>query len=183
MNKKILTATLLSCFSLTALADSPTFNYFDIGYVTWRADGSSLSNSPSGLELNFSSAINDNFYIAGDLNYISNNGRSTTLATAGAGYMNHFSDTTSFFAELDVAIAKAENRDSQIGYEIDFGIRSMISEKLELKGAIEYIDINNADTFLNIGTAYYFSDSFGAYFDYKINEDIHRFSIGIRSTF
>ena len=182
MNKKLMTA-LLTCLSFQTFAQNPTFNYFDIGYVVWRPDDFSLSSSLKGLELKASKTINESLYFAGDLNYISKNNNSLTLVTAGVGYMNHFSDNTSFFAELDIANISIENGGNETGYEATVGVRTMVTEVLELKGAIEYLDINGGDSSFNLGTAYMFNERFGAYFDYKINQDVDRFSIGFRTSF
>ncbi len=187
MNKKLMTV-LLSCLTFQTFAANPTFNYFDIGYVVWRPDSTSLSSSLKGLELKASKTINDYLYVAGDLNYVSKNSNSLTLVTAGIGYMNHFSDNASFFAELDIANVSADNFNNETGYEATVGVRAMVTEALELKGAIEYLDINGGsggggDSSFNLGTAYMFNERFGAYFDYKINQDVNRFSLGLRLSF
>jgi len=182
MNKKLMTV-LLTCLSFQTFAANPTFNYFDMGYVVWRADNISLSSSLKGLELKASKTINDYLYVSGDLNYVSRNSNSLTLVTAGIGYMNHFSDNTSFFAELDIANISIENGNNETGYEATVGVRTMLTEALELKGAIEYLDINGGDSSFNLGTAYMFNERFGAYFDYKINQDVDRFSLGLRLSF
>ncbi len=182
MKKKLL-LVLLSAFTFNALAETPTFNYFDLGYITWRPDQTSLVNSLSGLNIKFSKEINESVYFAGDLEYVSKNSIDITLITAGVGYASHFSDSSSVYGEIDIANVSASGSSSETGYEATVGVRSMVSDALELKGAIEYLDINGGDTTFALGTAYLFTENFGAYFDYKFNQDVDRFALGIRYSF
>ena len=104
--------------------------------------------------------------------------------TAGVGFKNDFSDTSSFFAEIDFARFDTNGGGSDSGYEMTFGVRSNITEKLELKGAIEYLDINDDDTtYLVLGAAYNFTDRLAVYSDYKNESDSDRFSVGVRFRF
>ena len=182
MKKTLLTGTLLSILSFGAIAETPSFNYVDLGYSNWDFDGA--NSSIDGFELKVSRQINDMFYIAGDFNRLSNNGASVNLTTLGLGYMNNFSESTTFFAELDYANISPENSSSENGFEITTGIRSMLTPQFELKGAVEYLSLDNDDiTSLVVGGAYNFTDTFAVYADYKVESDLNRLGVGIRINF
>ncbi len=180
MNKKILTGALLSTLSFAVLADNPSFDYIDLGYSNWDADNLS---SIDGFELKGSTSINDNWYIAGDYNRVSRHGSSLSYSTLGFGYKNNFSDTSTFFAELDYANINPEFSSSSNGYEVTIGLRSMVTPQLELKGAVEYIDTDGSNTAFVAGAAYNFTDTIAAYLDYKVDSDLNRLGVGVRFNF
>jgi len=183
MNKKTLVLALLSSLSLTVSAENPSFDYLDIGYSNWNLDGS--SDKTDGFEFKGSLTINEFLYVAGDYTNISSFGLSVGFTTVGLGYKYNFTDTTTFFAELDYLNINPESGDSESGFEITSGVRSMVLPKLELKGAIEYLNTgrNDDNTSLVVGGVYSFTDTFASYVDYKRDSDLQRWSIGLRFNF
>jgi hypothetical protein len=180
MNKKLLASAVLSVLSFGAMADTPSFDNIEIGYANFDFDGFDVD----GYEIKGSKQISDDFYIAGDYTDISENGNSISLTTVGFGYKNDFSASSSFFAELDYARFDADGGFDENGYEITFGVRSMFTEQLELKAAIEYLDINNdGTTSLVLGSAYNLTDSVALYADYKYESDLSRYGVGVRFNF
>ena len=90
-------------------------------------------------------------------------------------YKNHFSSSSVFFAQLDYAKLEADGGVDESGYEVSFGIRSMLSSEFEVKAAIEYLDIDNDDTTsLVFGGAYNFTETMAVYADYKYDSDVSR---------
>ncbi len=180
MNKKLIGA-LISTLSFGAMADTPSFDYIDLGYSNWDTNN---SGSINGFEFKGSKQLNEYLYIAGDYNRISESGSSLSIATIGLGYLNNFSDNSSFFAELDYANLDPESGSGENGYELTIGVRSMLSSNFELKGAVEYLDFDeNGTTSLVIGGAYNFTENMAAYIDYKHESDLSRGAIGIRFNF
>ena len=185
MNKKIITGALLSTLSFAVLADNPSFDYIDLGYSNWDLDNSSSIN---GFEIKGSKLINDNFYIAGDVNRVTNDGNTLTVTTLGFGYKNNLSDVTSYFAELDYANLNSDLSSSNNGYEVTAGFRSMVMPNLELKGALEYLYTNSSarnksNSAFVVGGVYNFTDTFSTYLDYKVDADLNRLAVGVRFNF
>ena len=81
MNKKTFVSATLSILSFGAMADSPSFDKFEIGAV----DFDSGSEDIDGFELKFSAEINDNLYVAGDYTRLSESGNSFNLTTVDVG--------------------------------------------------------------------------------------------------
>jgi len=181
MNKKIFAGAILSVLSFGAMADTPSFNYVEIGYANTDFDG--LPDF-SGFEIKASKELSDNWYVAGDYSDVSENGFSLQLTTLGFGYKNDFSASSSYFAELDYARLDADGGVDESGYEMTFGVRSMLNSEIELKAAIEYLDIDNDDTTsLVLGGAYNFTDNMAFYADYKYDSDVSRYGVGVRFSF
>ena len=181
MNKKIILGALLASISCASLAQNPSFDYVDLGYSNWNPD---ISSSLDGFELRGSKSLADNWYMAGDYNRVSKSGNTISLFTAGGGYKINFSESSTFFAEADYAHINADHFGSDNGFEVTTGVRSMVSSQLELKGALEYLDINNdTNTALILGGAYNFTDSIATYLDFKIDSDVIRTGVGVRFNF
>lgn len=180
MNNKLLASAVLSILSFGAMADTPSFDNVEIGYANFDFDGFDVT----GFEIKGSKEISDDFYIAGDYADVSKSGNSLTLTTVGVGFKNDFSATSSFFAELDFARLDADGGVDENGYEVTFGVRSMLTEQLEVKAAVEYLDIDDEDTTsLVLGGAYNLTDSVAVYADYKHESDLSRYGVGVRFNF
>jgi hypothetical protein len=180
MIKKLLTAAAFTVATFSAVAENPSFSYLDLGYANWDIDN---AGDIDGFEIKGSGDINEHFYVAGDYTRLSESGVSIDLTTLGLGYKNNFSDTSTFFAEVDYASINPEFGSSEDGYEVTLGIRSMVTNKLELNGAVEYLDINGDSTSLVLGSAYNFTEKFGMYAHYKVESDINRYALGLRLNF
>jgi hypothetical protein len=178
MKKTILASAVLSLLSFGALADNPSFDMVEVGYTEFDFDDFDID----GFELKASKSINDNFYIAGDYTNLTESGVDLNLTTVGFGYKNDFSSTSTFFSELDYAKFDGPGFDDD-GYEVTVGVRTMMSDQLELKAAVEYLDIEGDTTSLVLGAAYDLSDSLAIYTDYKYESDLSRYGVGVRFNF
>ena len=181
MNKKLLASAILSILSFGALAETPSFDNVEIGYSNFDPDGSA---DLSGYEIKGSKMISDNFYIAGDYTDVSKSGVSIDLTTFGLGYKIDFSDSSTFFTELDYARWDTNFGIDENGYELTVGVRSMLTQRFELKAVIEYLDIDNEnETSLVLGGAYNLSNDVAFYADYKYDSDFSRYGVGLRYNF
>ncbi|MCB1586624.1 MAG: hypothetical protein KDI52_10100 [Xanthomonadales bacterium] len=182
MKKNILVSTLFALISVSAFAENPSFDYIDAGYSNWDPDGS--ISKIDGFELKFSKSVNDNYYIAGDFNRVTQYGNALNFSTLGFGYMNAFSEKSTFFAELDYAYSDASPGTSENGFEFTTGVRSMVTEQFELKGAIEHLNFDGSDrTSVVLGGVYSFNENFAIYLDYKFESDLNRMAAGLRYNF
>jgi len=181
MNKLLLTVGVLSTLSFGAMAETPSFDNIEVGYL--KFDSESLGKS-EGFKISGSKLISENFYIAGDYTDTSRRGFSIELTTIGLGYKFDFSESSSFFTELDFARWDTDFGFGENGYELTAGIRSMLNDQLEVKFAVEYLDIdNNDETWLVLGGAYNLSNNFSLYADYKYDSRFNRYGAGLRYNF
>ena len=190
--KRTILASIFGALSLNAFAASPSYDFVKAGYV--QADIEDAGDfEPSGFQIQGFKSLNENVYLTGrygqlgedvsgvdiDLDYVS----------AGVGYRYGLTQNTDFFGEvtyeyvnLDVELDSISGEDDN-GYGITAGIRSMLSEQFELRGAIRYIDIEDDETAFEIGADYFFTPqlSFGA--TYVIADDVDLLGVSARYTF
>ena len=190
--KRTILASIFGALSLNAFAASPSYDFVKAGYV--QADIEDAGDfEPSGFQIQGFKSLNENVYLTGrygqlgedvsgvdiDLDYVS----------AGVGYRYGLTQNTDFFGEvtyeyvnIDVELDSISGEDDN-GYGITAGIRSMLSEQFELRGAIRYIDIEDDETAFEIGADYFFTPqlSFGA--TYVIADDVDLLGVSARYTF
>jgi len=190
--KRTILASIFGALSLNAFAASPSYDFVKAGYV--QADIEDAGDfEPTGFQIQGFKSLNENVYLTGrygqlgedvsgvdiDLDYVS----------AGVGYRYGLTQNTDFFGEvtyeyvnIDVELDSISGEDDN-GYGITAGIRSMLSEQFELRGAIRYIDIEDDETAFEIGADYFFTPqlSFGA--TYVIADDVDLLGVSARYTF
>lgn len=160
---------LIALFTSTAFADALNYNYVQLGYAKTDIDidGTSESFSGDGWLISGSAAINENFHVFGGYNKTGFDfGIDETDYGLGLGYSKAISDKTDFVATASFLKAKLDSGDFQMGsvsdngYGVSVGVRSMVSDKVELAGAIEYVDIaDSGDTGLTAGALYNITDT------------------------
>ena len=179
MNKTLIASALISTFSFGALAETPSFNNLEIGYTEYDF-GSGIELD--GFEISVTRELTESIYISADTAQIEDGPFDLGLTTIGIGFKTEITNSTVFFAEL--SYADLDGDVSESGYEISTGIRSMVTDQLELKAGVEYLDIDNDDTTsFVIGAAFNFTDSLAAYTDYSYDSDLENYGIGLRFTF
>ena len=187
MKKAILSSAILSVLSFGAMAETPSFNYVDFGYVCDLSSDQSFD----GFDLKGNFELNDNLYInAGyrsidfDIAGFDVNG---DVKLIGLGYKKAFSPDSVFYSELDYVKAKARagglGSGSENGYQVGFGVRSMLSSNFEVRAGVNYIDVVDSDTFMILGGVYSLSDDLGLYFDIESDFDDSTYSTGVRFSF
>ena len=191
--KRTILASIFGALSLNAFAASPSYDFVKAGYV--QADIEDAGDfEPTGFQIQGFKSLNENVYLTGRYGQLSEDEYGVDgeldYISAGVGYRYGLTTTTDFFGELtyeyvdvdlDSSFASAEADDN--GYGITAGIRSMLSEQFELRGAIRYIDIEDDETAFEIGADYFFTPqlSFGA--TYVIADDVDLLGISARYTF
>ena len=190
--KRTILASIFGALSLNTFAASPSYDFVKAGYV--QADIEDAGDfEPTGFQIQGFKSLNENVYLTGrygqlgedvsgvdiDLDYVS----------AGVGYRYGLTQNTDFFGEvtyeyvnLDVELDSISGEDDN-GYGITAGIRSMLSEQFELRGAIRYIDIEDDETAFEIGADYFFTPQFSFGATYVIADDVDLLGVSARYTF
>jgi opacity protein-like surface antigen len=190
--KRTILASIFGALSLNAFAASPSYDFVKAGYVQADIEGAG-DFEPSGFQIQGFKSLNENVYLTGrygqlgedvsgvdiDLDYVS----------AGVGYRYGLTQNTDFFGEvtyeyvnLDVELDSISGEDDN-GYGITAGVRSMLSEQFELRGAIRYIDIEDDETAFEIGADYFFTPQFSFGATYVIADDVDLLGVSARYTF
>ena len=190
--KRTILASIFGALSLNAFAASPSYDFVKAGYV--QADIEDAGDfEPTGFQIQGFKSLNENVYLTGRYGQLSEDVSGVDIdldyVSAGVGYRYGLTQNTDFFGEvtyeyvnLDIELDSISGEDDN-GYGITAGIRSMLSEQFELRGAIRYIDIEDDETAFEIGADYFFTPqlSFGA--TYVIADDVDLLGVSARYTF
>jgi len=185
MKKFILVGAALSLGSLQAMAETPSFNFIEGGYV------SNLGGSFDfdGFEIRGNMEIGDNLYMSGSYSRTNVDNPifdlDIDLVSLGLGYKTDISDLSTLFAEADYLKFDSgfNGFGSQDGYQLGVGIRSNVLGDVELKAAGYYQDVRGSDSFLQVGAAYNFTETAAGYLNIDSDFDDSSFSIGLRFNF
>ena len=190
--KRTILASIFGALSLNAFAASPSYDFVKAGYV--QADIEDAGDfEPSGFQIQGFKSLNENVYLTGRYGQLGEDVSGVDIdldyASAGVGYRYGLTQNTDFFGEvtyeyvnIDIELDSISGEDDN-GYGITAGIRSMLSEQFELRGAIRYIDIEDDETAFEIGADYFFTPQFSFGATYVIADDVDLLGVSARYTF
>ncbi|AMJ97432.1 hypothetical protein AVL55_04210 [Alteromonas macleodii] len=190
--KRTILASIFGALSLNTFAASPSYDFVKAGYV--QADIEDAGDfEPSGFQIQGFKSLNENVYLTGRYGQLGEDVSGVDIdldyASAGVGYRYGLTQNTDFFGEvtyeyvnIDVELDSISGEDDN-GYGITAGIRSMLSEQFELRGAIRYIDIEDDETAFEIGADYFFTPQFSFGATYVIANDVDLLGVSARYTF
>ncbi|MCG7533154.1 porin family protein [Psychrobium sp. MM17-31] len=179
MKKLLLGSALLLAFSQVSANEGPKWDSLTVAYQDVDLAGIDVS----GFSFSGSKLVNDNVFVFGNLSMNSDTigGVDFDLDTTslGLGYRHGFSAQTDFFGTLSYEKIEtevsgrglSESADGN-GYGLSVGVRSMVTDKVELLGSIGYLDIeDDSEGEFTLGASYHFTDNFSMGLHYnKIDE-------------
>jgi opacity protein-like surface antigen len=175
----LLLLTLLVAPGLAAAAQ-PDYDLLEaLGFQTTSAAGDSR-----GLQLNGSYLIGAGFFAEGSASHVhdSDTDLSTDTLFGGLGYRARFQLTDVFLSVdwLHLGTDAAGTSTSQDGYRWVWGLRSDVTEDLELNFGIEKSSVGQTDVGLRIGESYAFSKTLSLRAQYVRFPDAHSWVLGLR---
>ncbi|HEX7029605.1 MAG TPA: hypothetical protein VF254_03345 [Gammaproteobacteria bacterium] len=190
MNKKIIAATVvaltLPVAAFAAEGDagfkdkSLSYTYGEFGYVDRTAD---FPGDPGTDGFGFAVSYEFTDLLFGFLNYEDLSGDFDYSTTNfGIGAAVGLTDTIDGYAKLglvDVDVAGATDD----GFGLEFGARSMVTEQVELFGALQYVDLTDAETGFEVGGRYWYKENLGFSLAYETFDDFNGFNLTARYEF
>jgi long-subunit fatty acid transport protein len=187
--KKVLLLVLLVVAG-PAAADGLSYNYFQAGYASANIDGDDFTGDidGDGWFIGGSAALTDNFFMYGDY---------TSLGLdfdvdydefeLGIGYNYSLGENTDFVAGLSYIKAEAKafgmSADDD-GYGLRLGLRSKLSDTIEVEGGIEYADTDEgSSTALVAGILFDVSDNIAIGVGAGWDDDVTIYNAGFRFYF
>lgn len=174
MNKLITSAiAIIGLTSTAAYAEPPSFNKFELGYEITK-DGESKENDYDGLTFRGSYEFMDNLYVTGTYSDQTQSEKSEFTDekfnldsySLGAGFYLPLGESNAFYLEAsyaDIEFEIGDYSESFDGYVASAGIRSMVTDELEIYSGLSHLDFETQATELNVGTRYHFTENFGVY--------------------
>lgn len=190
---------LFSTQSFAQELSSPSFDNIGIHYANVKG----FDESFSGASLTFEKNLPKNFFISGDLLGFSDSANTqisginvntkveSTLLHLNANYK--FAETNGFVVYAGAGLSylrveataraqgvSASESDSETGFNLLFGVRKAVTERLELDANFRHIDIADGDDqALNIAGRFFASERFSLNAGYThIDSDFKYFEIG-----
>jgi len=187
-----LLAVLLAIFlAAPAKADSPSYNFIQAGYQSIDIDlGGGFDVDGDGYGLGGSFEIGDNVfvfasYVKADFDF----GIDLNQLQAGVGYRLELTVNTDFFASLAYVDAEVEvsgfGSADDSGYGATIGVRSNVSDLIELFGEVAYVDLGDGADGTAIGGGIWFNltDSFALGLNAATDDDVTSYGANARLYF
>ncbi len=142
------------------------------------------TNGGDGLRFKGSFELENNWMIVGGLTALDfNNNVDLTIVELGAGYVWHYSKefdlvSTLRFVQADIDTPGGSSDDN--GFAFSAGARGLLTPRFEMRGSVNYINLDNSDTYLELAGDYYFTERFAAGASLEFAGDSDTFTIGAR---
>lgn len=162
-------------------AEGPSYTYVEAGYGITDLQVPGANAGADGFVVAGSLELPNNFFVTasyGDRGYDEDaGGIDQTDLSAGVGYKWAVSDSVDFFAGASFESLKLKpdvgSSVDDTGFGVNVGVRSLVTEKLELNTTLEYTSVKLSDAGVKIsgfglsaGGRYYFTPSFAGGLDF-----------------
>ena len=162
-------------------ASDVKYNYIEGRYILDAEADNNVDGD--GFQLGGSFRIANDFYLIGsyqslDLDF---NNDIDTLKV-GAGYILPIHDKWDANFSLSLVNSDTNNNDDS-GFAVSAGVRGMLTPKIEGRASVNYIDVNNSDTYITLGGDYFVLRNLSVGVEADVSGDLDTVSIGARYFF
>lgn len=194
MKTRILALAFALALPLAASADV-SYSYLDAGYqFGGDVDIGIGAVDTDGFALKGSYAVNDTVFVQFDYSALGTDpsGIDFTDWALSIGWHGEMAYAKFGVASEEVDVCGLFTPPCTIddtGYAIDFGLRAMVTDALELNGHVGYSDLGDLDTYTNygVGAVFMVGESMGISFNYDLRSgdgiDFTSYGIGARFNF
>jgi hypothetical protein len=161
---RYLVAVIAPFLAFPAMAESPSFNFIELGYEFVDLDlGGGADVDGDGYAVGGSFEIGDNMF-----GFVS--------------YADFFARAAYVDAEID---APGFESIDENGYGVGIGVRSNVSDLIELYGEVAYVDLGSGADSTAFGVGIYFniSDSFALGLGASVDDDVTSYGASARFYF
>jgi len=137
-----------------------------------------------GLRFNGSYQLDNNWLIVGGVTSLDfDNNVDTIDLRLGAGYVWHYSEDFDLVSSLRLVHLEVDSGgvdSDDTGFALSAGTRGLLAPKFEIRGFINYINLDDSDIYLELAGDYYFTEQFSAGVSLEFAGDTDVFTLGAR---
>lgn len=183
--KKTLGLAVLLLLQGTAIAQSNSAAPADLSYTYAEFRFVDFDNNGGdGFRINGSYDLGNNWIILGGLTSADfNNNVDADIFEIGGGYVWAYRpdwDLVGTARFVNANIDSPGGSSDESGFAISAGTRGFLAPQFEIRGSVNYIDLDSSDTYLELAGDYYFTRQFSAGLSVEFAGDSDLFSIGAR---
>ncbi|MEO1245650.1 MAG: hypothetical protein AAFX56_08180 [Pseudomonadota bacterium] len=185
MSVRTITVSLAGALAVTltgtpAHATDLSYDYLELRFV----DTEIGSQDGDGLRLAGSYQVSGNWLLVGGYTSLDfDGGVDADTLEIGAGYVYRYKPEFDLvgYAKLVRTEVEAGGFDNdETGFSLAGGIRGRFTPELEGRATVNYIDVDDSDTFFEFGGDYHFTEQFSAGVTLEVGGDADTFTIGAR---
>lgn len=174
--------------SAVVQADALDYNFIGIQYLSAEIDDVNIDGDGYGVDGSFS--INDNFHVFAsysDLDYDFD--LSSTSYDLGVGYSRALTKDMDLVATVSYVGVEVKQdlfgSEDDNGYGLGLGLRAMVSEKFEVFGGLDYVDLSDSgsDTAVSVGVGFDVTKAIQIGAGISSSNDGSGYTVGVRYYF
>ena len=176
-----LLALVCSGFTSSLLASDVNYRFVEGSYLL---DAELENADGDGFRIGGSFRINNEIYAFGEYDIVDFDYSSADVDVLklGVGYIYPLDATWDLnvslaFVDVDTSLV---GYDDGNGYEISGGVRTMIQPHIEVRAHMNYMDVDDSDTYFTIGGNYFFKPNLSAGVELDLGGDYDTLGIGVR---
>lgn len=166
--------------SLPAAASDLSYNYAELRFV----DTEIGSQDGDGLRIAGSFELAQNWLIVGGYTALDfDNNVDTGVLEIGGGYVHRYSpklDIVGYAKLVRTDIDFPGGDDNDTGIALAGGVRGRISPQFEARATINYFNVDETDTFFEVGGDFYITNQFAAGATLEFGGDADSLTVGVR---
>ncbi len=174
-------AGVLTLSASAAVMAAPDWRYVEGGYTQLDFDNNE-SFEPDGLAIESKYLLNQNVYLNGEYRFFEENSFDFDMLTVGAGYRMPLNATTDAYFGANLERVDLDG-DDDTGYSLSAGVRSMITEQVELMGEVGYYDVDDGEATVKVGGQYYITPQWAFGASYEMIDEIDIMQVTARYSF
>ncbi len=186
MKKVVLVSALLLSLGTAQAAESPRWDRASISYQSVDIDD---DDKLTGFAVSGSKLLGEDFFVVGSYGNASDDIEGIEFdfntLSVGLGYRYSISQSADLFGvvsyedmEIEVSYQGNSASISDNGYGLRVGVRSMLSEKVELSASLQYVDIaDETETDFRVSALYSFTEQFSVGVGYSKAGDVDTLSV------
>lgn len=189
MKKWVIGVALVSMMGSAQAAEGPNWDSAGFSYISSDLDGDVFD----GFGVSLSKGLGEHILISTsyatqttqlDIYDVEINAGFDTW-DIGLGYRYGLTDSTDLYGkvnyeyeEADINVVGFSEKFSEDGYTVQAGVRSMVTDKLELNGDVAFEDFDGStDTIFTVGLMYYLVSDFGVGAAYSVEDNVNTYAL------